>query len=95
MKLKSVLLAAMLAALASSTTAVFAADEHHADAKAEKADAAKTGGGETAKPAKKKNSHSHPVDKGVMPPSAEPSGTKNEGTAPKKPTHDHKQMKGG
>jgi hypothetical protein len=79
MKLKSTLLAAMLAVFAVSTATTFAAD----DVKTEKAEAAKT----DKKPAKKMKKHSHMGEKTGMPMSEPAAG----GTKKKDPkqTHDH------
>lgn len=95
MKLKSVLLAATLAAFAASTQTVLAADEHPADTKAEKTEAAKTETGEAAKPAKKKvKQHSH-AEKKLGMPMPEPAGGKSHRETMDKdmPMHDHTQDK--
>jgi hypothetical protein len=64
MKLKSILFATSMLVFATANTAVFAAEEHHADAKVEKAEAAKT---ETTKKKKTVKKHSHMEEKTGMP----------------------------
>jgi hypothetical protein len=83
MKLKSTLLAAMLAIFAASTATAFAAD----DVKTEKAEAAKSDSKGAKKPAKKVKKHSHMEEKTGMPMSEPAAG----GTKKKDPkqTHDH------
>jgi hypothetical protein len=83
MKLKSTLLAALLAVFAVSTATAFAADV----VKAEKAEAAKTDSNGAKKPAKKVKKHSHAEEKTGMPMS-EPAAGGTEKKDPKQ-THDH------
>lgn len=96
MKLESALLAATLVVLTAATTVAFAAQERPDEAGAGKAAAQKTGSDEEKKQANKKvKPHSHPVEKGVLPPSYSPD-IKAKGEKPKKPIHDHRRdMKGG
>lgn len=93
MKLKSTLLATTLVLFAASTATAFAVEEHHADAKAEKTEAARVETGEAAKPAKKKvKKHSHMEEKlGI--PAPEPTGGKSHRETMDKdmPMHDHTQ----
>jgi hypothetical protein len=68
MKLKSTLLAVTLAVFAASTATSFAAEEHPADAKAEKGEVTKTETGKAKQLAKKKvKKHSHAEEKTGMP----------------------------
>lgn len=90
MKLKSILLAATLAAFAASATTIFAAEEHPADAPAVKADAAKTDTGEAKKPVKKVKRHNHMEEKTGMP-VAEPAPDMHK--AIPKNRHDHTKEK--
>jgi hypothetical protein len=94
MKLKSTLLAALLAAFAASTATAFAVEEHPADVKAEKTEAAKTGTGEVKKPAKKKvKKHNHMEEKTGMPMSEPAAGTDKQGSMKDMPMHDHTKDK--
>ena len=87
MKLKSTLLATALVVFATSTAAVFAAD----DAAAGKTEAAKTG--EAAAPVKKKlKRHSHMTEKTGIPAPEPVSGKSHRESMPKDmPMHDHTQ----
>jgi hypothetical protein len=86
MKLKSTLLAAMLAIFAASTATAFAVEEHPADAKA--------GTGEVKKPAKKKvKKHNHMEEKTGMPMSGPAAGTDKQGSMKDMPMHDHTKDK--
>lgn len=92
MKLKFTLLAAALVVFAASTASAFAVEEHHDNAKAEKAEATKTDAGKAKKPAKKKvKKHSHMEEKTGMPMSEPAEGSK-EKKDPKQ-MHDHTQDK--
>lgn len=85
MKLKSTLLAATLVLFAASTATAFAVEEHHADAKADKTEAAKA----AKKPAKK---HSHMEEKTGMPmpePGAKQGDMKNMDRHEHMKMHDH------
>lgn len=94
MKLTSTLLSAVLLALSATTSSAFAVDEHHTEAKAEKAEAAKSETGEVKKPAKKKvKKHNHMEEKMAMPMS-EPSSDMNKQEMMKDMSkHDHTKDK--
>ena len=86
MKLKSILFAAVLLVFSAANTAAFAADEHHVDAKAEKAEAAKSETAKTKKPVKK---HSHMEEKTGMPMPEPASGVGKSKTMQQMNKHDH------
>lgn len=91
MKLKSTLLAATLVVFAASTATAFAVEEHPADAKIEKTEAAKTANGEAKNPVKKKvKRHNHMEEKMNMPmPEPVPAVAKEA----QKNKHDHMKEK--
>jgi hypothetical protein len=93
MKLKSTLLAATLVVFAASTATSFAAEEHPADAKSEKAEVAKTENDGAKKPAKKVKKHSHMEEKTGMPMSETAAGMDKQESMKHMDMHDHTKDK--
>jgi peptidoglycan hydrolase CwlO-like protein len=86
--MKSTLLAATLAMFVATTATSFAAEEHPADAKAQKTETTKTETDKAKQPAKKKvKKHSHAEEKTGMPMPEHEAGMKEVTKDPSK--HDH------